>query len=89
MQAVNRRQVTDQFFQVSAHKRFATGQPDLLDSQADKEIGKSGDLFKREDFAFLQPLVLVSGWASVLVVPVWVARVVWRRVGRASAKGAV
>ena len=39
--------------------------------------------------SFLQPLVLVSGWAIVLVVPVWVARVVWRRVGRASAKGAV
>jgi hypothetical protein len=39
--------------------------------------------------SFLQPLVLVLGWASVLVVPVWVARVVWRRVGRASAKGAV
>jgi len=39
--------------------------------------------------SFLQPLALVLGWASVLVVPVWFARVVWRRVGRASAKGAV
>ena len=39
--------------------------------------------------SFLQPLVLVLGWAGVLVVPVVVARAVWRRVGRASAKGAV
>ena len=39
--------------------------------------------------SFLQPLVLVLGWAIVLVVPVVVARAVWRRVGRASAKGAV
>ena len=39
--------------------------------------------------SFLQPLVLVLGWAIVLVVPVVVARAVWRRVGLGSAKGAV
>jgi len=37
----------------------------------------------------LQPLVLLLGWAVLLVGPVLVARAVWRRVGRGSSEGAV
>jgi hypothetical protein len=33
--------------------------------------------------AFLQPLVLLLGWIVFFMGPVWVARVVWRRLARA------
>lgn len=31
-------------------------------------------------------IVLVAGWLAVLVLPVWVARAVWRRVGDPSSR---
>jgi hypothetical protein len=30
----------------------------------------------------LQPAVLVLGWLTLLIVPLWVARLAWRRSGR-------
>ena len=36
----------------------------------------------------LQPVVLLLGWAAFLVVPVLVARAVWRRRGRSPSAGA-
>lgn len=32
--------------------------------------------------SWLEPVVLGTGWLAVLVVPVLLARVVWRRMGR-------
>jgi hypothetical protein len=37
---------------------------------------------------FLQPLVLLLGWAVFLVAPLLVARAVWRRTGRGPGAGA-
>lgn len=42
--------------------------------------GPHGGLLPR---AFEKP-VLIFGWLSVLFVPAWIARVMWRRLGRQS-----
>jgi hypothetical protein len=34
--------------------------------------------------SFLQPAVLVLGWLTLLIAPLWVARRVWRRTRRAT-----
>ena len=31
---------------------------------------------------FIQPLIVLIGWAVLLVTPVWIARFVWRRMDR-------
>jgi hypothetical protein len=31
--------------------------------------------------AFLEPVVLVLGWAAVLVLPIWISVRIWRHLG--------